>query len=429
MRMSELYEALTPSQYRPLVKGWNKERYADIFMDPKYKHDKKGYRVFIPLGVSELINKSKTQERVEIALETDGYEVVDYIKGLARNKKNGQQIKIGKVLTKFERTRLLNDYTKDEIREGVKDNYIVVISRHPYDIAGMSTDRGWSSCMNLDGGSNSHYVPLEIENGTVVAYCVKANDPDIKNPNARLLIKPFVNIENEKEIYLGIDAKVYGTAPEGFVNAVKKWVNWVNKTDQMSEVVFVKLMNGSYEDGKAWEIIGNLSPDERKVVERLRSDPASISQIENPSDALQLAAVSINPYAIKWMANPREKAQLLAVSKERAMIKHINNPSEKVQLAAVKGHGYAIEHIKDPSVAVQMAAITGEGNSGNNIEFIRHPAEEVQLAAVSHRGTSIQYIDNPSEKVQMAAVKQKLSAIHYIKNPTPAVVDYVKNNS
>jgi len=43
-------EALKPSEYRQFVKGWDRSRFEKIFKNPKYKTDRKAFRVYIPLG-------------------------------------------------------------------------------------------------------------------------------------------------------------------------------------------------------------------------------------------------------------------------------------------------------------------------------------------------------------------------------------------
>jgi Leucine-rich repeat (LRR) protein len=68
----------------------------------------------------------------------------------------------------------------------------VVISRDPMDIARMSTGRRWRSCMTK-GSVNFHYVPKEIEAGTLVAYVVHQDDTGVDYPLMRILLKPFRN--------------------------------------------------------------------------------------------------------------------------------------------------------------------------------------------------------------------------------------------
>jgi hypothetical protein len=211
MKIKQITEALKPSQYRPLVKGWDKERYADIFTNSKYNHDKNGYRVFIPIGAVSVDDTSPVQTEIESSLQQNGFKIVDYAKGIAQKKDTKQNIKIGKLLTKLKQQELLGKFNTDKSREGTKKEYMVVISRHPYDIGGQSTDRGWTSCMNLEDGVYKKYVPIDVAAGTLVAYVTDKNDPDLKNPTGRLSIKPFVDILGTKRVEFGIEDRVYGT--------------------------------------------------------------------------------------------------------------------------------------------------------------------------------------------------------------------------
>ena len=295
-----LAEALKFSQIRPYMKDWDRERYGDIFKNPKFKHDKNGYRVFFPIEtrISDNTEKSPTHIEIEKFLNENGFEIVDYIKGIVRNTEKNQNIKIGKVLNKLKATDLLNAFNVDKTREGTKSEYIVVISRHPYDIAGMSTDRGWTSCMNLDTGMMRHYVPIDIKEGSVVAYVTKVNDPDLKNPTGRLLIKPFVDVLGSPNVQFGIEERIYGTDVPGFIDTVKRWVDAVNDSQILNDVAIFKFNNKLYADsGLATQTIikgTKLTQDEKQQIELLTEYPSDIFNIENPSDALRIVAITSN---------------------------------------------------------------------------------------------------------------------------------------
>ena len=163
------------------------------------------------------------------------------------------------------------------------------------------------------------------------------------------------------------------------------------------------------------------SKDAVKVLEvipnRLVSKPLkrTFSQIKNPSEETQLAAVRFDGNLIRLIKNPSEKVQLSAVQQDGTSIKYIIEkgitPSEQVQLAAVQQDILAFEYIKNPSEQVQMSVIK---HSPSFIEGIKNPSEEVQLAAVKQDGSAIYYIENPTEKVQLAAVKQNEWTINYL---------------
>ena len=144
----------------------------------------------------------------------------------------------------------LKEFQSDPRRQvGNTKDLMIVISRHPYDIAGMSTDRGWTSCMNLKTGCNKGYVQREIKTGTLVAYLIKKSDPNIEKPIARLLLKPY--IDDTGTIYLSIDAAVYGTAAAGFKETVEKWLNSV----QSDKTGIFTLSTDVYRDADLKDII------------------------------------------------------------------------------------------------------------------------------------------------------------------------------
>ena len=70
----------------------------------------------------------------------------------------------------------------------------------------MSTGQRWRSCMAADG-KNYHFVPADIEAGSLVAYVVHADDVDARYPLMRQLIKPFRNDAGETIL---VPAKIYG---------------------------------------------------------------------------------------------------------------------------------------------------------------------------------------------------------------------------
>jgi hypothetical protein len=91
----------------------------------------------------------------------------------------------------------------------------------------------------------------------------------------------------------------------------------------------------------------NTKTEKQQIAMVSKAGYYGIGKIKNPSEAVQLAAVSCDGYAIE------------------IIIDNKINPSEAVQLAAVAQHGSAIMHIKDPSPVVIKTALT-------NPELIRY---------------------------------------------------------
>jgi len=210
----------------------------------------------IPPGQDKISIPMKTPEaplephpEVEKHLNQNGYEVSDYRAGLAKDK-YGRDVKIGKVLGKTGASpQLMNTFNNDPKRAASKANASglhIVISRHPHDVAGMSTNQGWKSCMTMgktgqiaskyfvsddkdkehelnNVGSYSHYLKPDVEQGTHVAYLAHANDPDAKRPLARIALKPFEPEDKTKPVILRPENKTYGTTDDAFGDAVRKW--------------------------------------------------------------------------------------------------------------------------------------------------------------------------------------------------------------
>jgi hypothetical protein len=364
-----ILEALKPTEYRNLVKGWDKNKFADIFKSGNFKTDKNGYRIYLPLQASSKVS-IQAPEEIQNAISQKGYEIIDYKTGLAKEKESKRVMKIGKLLPPELQQKFANDKTRQ-----AQGSYMVVISRHPYDIAGMSTDRGWTSCMNLKDGINKHYIPIEVKEGTIVAYLVKSTDTDIKHPVARIAIKPFIE-ENTKQIFFGIENMVYGTNASGFKETVNAWVNQINKQRITPDTILAYKSPLVYND-----------------------DRTGMPQKFNKDD----------PSYLRFIDNPTEEEQLFYINKDSWAINYIKKPSPRAQMTAVQDNPWTIQAISNPTL-------------------------EVQLYTVSQNGKLIHYLDKtPSEEVQIAAVKQNPNVLKYIIdrfniNPSPEVYKAARKN-
>lgn len=221
--------SLKPSQYRSMVKGWDKKKYENEFA--KFSGDRKKYRIYIPLSRNQpLQHKIVVPHQLATFLLDKGYEVDDYVAGVAKDIKTGaRRIRIGKLLTKDDALKALfdNDVQRKSTKIA-KADLMIVISRHPYDIAGMSTDRGWTSCQNLVDGEENQYVPTDIKAGSLVAYVVALDDLNIRRPTCRTKIIRYVSKDNPGHFLLRAAETVYGTEVPGFKNAVKAWCDTIN---------------------------------------------------------------------------------------------------------------------------------------------------------------------------------------------------------
>ena len=415
MRYYELFESIPLNLAKKYRKQWNPELYKNIFANWNGLKDKNAFRLYLPYDNNIKQNYDIPMEIVNY-LQDKGYEIQNYVSGIANKiNDNNRFIKIGKLLT--DNPKLKNIFDNDPQRALSKTgDKLVVISRHPYDISSQSTGRGWTSCMNLIDGSNNNYVLEDIKEGTLIAYLIKADDKNITNPISRILIKPFVNTNNPKDVALFAEGTQYGTPDNQFKEIVDKWIADINGSDKIGMYCLnPKLYNDNIEK---YRYLNLDKATERVQIEAVKRNGLAIQYIKNPSELVQIEAVKQNGRAILYIENPSELVQIEAVKQDGWAIQDINNPSELVQIEAVKRNGLAIEFIKNPSERVQIEAVKRNGWA---IEHIKNPSELVQIEAVKQNGYAIQYIKNPSERVQIEAVKQNKLAIQYIKNPSKRV--------
>ena len=390
-------------QYRPLFKGWKKERYQDIFMShPANMRDRNGYRLYFPLGAPDAEHREKSNEenRIEWFLHQNGYTIVDYKKGLAKNIETGQQIKIGKLLHKLKANLHLDSFNNDKSRQGVGKEYMVVISRHPADIIGMSTNRGWHSCMNLKNGEEKEYVPLEVEAGTIIAYLTTTDDRNLNNPSARVLMKPFVDIkdpDNKDFLYLGVENEFYGeNVHEKFLPTVEQWADDINDAHALDDAMVVVLNPKSYKEphSSSFAIAGG-DKEERQARNKELSDIAQnptyyLSQIPDPSEEIQLTAVEADPDSLRYIDNPTLNVQKRAVG-------------------AAEHEGWEYQPASQPHM----------------LQFINNPHPKIQKICILAEPRHVQFVDNPDKDVQMYVVKEDPGLLGYINDPHPDVVEYV----
>ena len=139
----------------------------------------------------------------------------------------------------------VKNYFDSGIRAGTGKAKVMVISMRPDDIARMSTDRRWGSCLNLEGGSNRSSVYCEITRGGFAAYLIESDDLDIENPVARIWVRRFDSMDGKS--FALPEETVYSDGrdfPE-FLQALKEWV--AEKQKSMPPGTY-QMSGGEYSD-------------------------------------------------------------------------------------------------------------------------------------------------------------------------------------
>lgn len=218
-------------------------------------------RIILPFNSSEkLFIQSDTEKEIEEELRKSGWWVYhdDYVAGYI--KKDNQKYRLGKVLQQLGRMDLLDKFKKDTSRQLKNKDLVIVISRHPYDIAGASTDRNWKSCISRyytpivykgkkeydghgrpykrgeEGDSTQYHTNVDPkyhkcdENEAIIAYLVNKDElinggekVQLRKPLSRILIYREDDGTFSTSTF-DYDETVYGVQSKDFVDQVENWM-------------------------------------------------------------------------------------------------------------------------------------------------------------------------------------------------------------
>ena len=324
-------------------------------------------RISIPLedSTGKKDDSNIPHPAVKKHLNDNGLEVSDsdYIRGYAKDK-YGREVSIGKALNKTKApSEVMNAFTSDPKRLGSTQKakgLKVIISRHRHDVAGMSTGQGWTSCVNMSGGCNSHYLGGDIKAGTHVAYLVHHDDHEAKNPIARIALKPFTS-EDGTHTVLRQESRTYGTADSSFKKTVE---NWTEKNFPLDPTKAYKKDPAVYHDTGSRIIAGEHALAKAKdakirasAFKKTNTDvtPEQISTgLKDTAPQVAMAAMkhpnATNAHIKEAMSHPNEKVRQAAVSHKKATAENIT------------------QGLKDTDLNVRMGAI---GNKKATKEHVR----------------------------------------------------------
>lgn len=249
--------ALQPSQYRQYAKGWKPDqKLLEAFEKQSHKRGKKAYRVYFDYGTGRefRVPDSHVPQKIMSYLLQNNLELLDYVAGTVQDK-HDRVVRLGKVLSKEPELKKLfdNDSNRRQLVTAATGNKLVCISMHPYDIAGMSTDRGWTSCMNLTNDpseSQTKHIKFDVKSNALIAYLINSDDKNIEKPISRILIKRFSAERNTAHRYIAELA--YPDASDRlFITSVQEWIDkHINSVVDKADKPQVKARaKGTYDDG------------------------------------------------------------------------------------------------------------------------------------------------------------------------------------
>jgi hypothetical protein len=203
-------------------------QYEDIFRD--MVTDSYGRKTKVSKWITGLITKTEIQYKLKtlekyIQKDEKGRETLAGqrpMEDVRKQLKDEARKRIEDLIAKYNEIPEVKLYRENKIK-----TFYIIFSKHKYDVAGMSTGRGWTSCMNVYDGVNSQYIQHDVEAGTMIAYLVRNDDLNIKNPVARVAIKPFVSINDPDSVYYQAEQRAYGSPPAGFLDEINRLVDKV----------------------------------------------------------------------------------------------------------------------------------------------------------------------------------------------------------
>ena len=407
-------------------------------------------KTYIPLEHPDDNKPVEPHPDVKAHLDKHGYKITDYRNNKAVEPKYGREIRIGKALNATGASKdLMDKFNNDPKRAASNSGKLgVVISRHPHDVAGMSTDKGWRSCMKMgktgnkkddDAGLYSHYLKHDVKQGTHVAYLVHEHDKEAKQPLARIALKPFES-EDKKDTILRPENKTYGTSDNAFGHTVKKWAetNFPAKEGN----IYRKNTKLYDDDNKGTVASTNTLLKSKSYMDR--ADAFSNSDVthehinqglNDPSEEVRKAAIShpnATPEHLSKVLNNPDADRNLRI----AALRHPKLPAKEITKVLNSPTGYRNDTEKE--YALKSKNVTPE----HVTKALDDPSSGLRKAVIGNQHVKLtpehisKVLDNPNEDTgtkAMAVRRPEATAEHITKglnHPNPYVRHFaIKNHN
>jgi len=226
----------------------HKVKNADLSFGPTFT-DERTY-IDVPSPTQNTQTTSIPKE-IKDYVSSKGYEITDYISGIATNQTNKtRKMRLGKLIKDPKLKKAFDERLKGKKKS--QDDLQAVFTYNPRDIATMSTGRGWTSCADLNpkdglGGPASKQIPNKISAGGMVVYLINKGDKNIKNPIARISVRRLVSIDNGSFILLP-EKQCYGSEVPEFVDLVRSTLAKNNKETVENKMGVFQDAEGGYSD-------------------------------------------------------------------------------------------------------------------------------------------------------------------------------------
>ena len=405
---NDLIEELNPAQ-KTVVDSWGGGQRAKEISSNVIPANKD--KLTVPFEAPQA--PAEPHPAVADHLEKNGFKISDYRNGRAIEPKYGREVRIGKALQDTGASKeILNTFNNDPNRAASKaasSGLSITYSRHPHDVAGMSTNRpGWASCMTMGekgqvgrgddydeykgadqsgAGAYSHYLKSDIEHGTHVAYLHRSDDPEMKKPLARIALKPFEADDPSKKTILRPEGRTYGTADDSFGKAVTQWSE---KNFPVQKDTAYRKNDDLYDDDNR-NFVG--SPETLFNSKNHEYRRAAFHKDNDVSDELIHKGIKDKDIftAEKAMQHPNAKLEHVDAG--------INNPNLSIAIANRKDlkpeHVAKLAKSRDASVLIPLLK-NNKLTTDQLDKFLNHNSTNVRTAAVENQDLSPEQLDKAS---------------------------------
>lgn len=301
----------------------------------------------------------------------------------------------------------------------------VAYSWEPHHVASMSTGRGWTSCMNMDGGMNRHYLEHDIKHGTHVAYLTHADDEKIERPIARIALKPFRSDEEDHTILRPEDS-LYGTAKDSFTKHVSDWAQThfpakkdvlYTKPDDLYNDSFSRVAN--YSKQKVTDAVDALhhspisltySNPHRMVLQTLNTDENKNQAISHVLDTYGTAG-----YKTIDKVNQMESTDWLNSLPKESLNKIANHMVDHNSTGEGTDVPWVLRHQSNGLGAKEVNRYVEHGikNKMNSLEyFARHPSlsDSNLKSLIDHDSSAIEY--TPEHRIDREIINKAHSIVN-----------------
>ena len=389
-----------------------RNRYKDIEMTPKARADTdhhfgKGNDLITDTlddDAGHNNNKSEIHRAVENHI---GKEIShdEYRSGITRDQ-YGRPAKLGRMI-KDEKLR--NQFASDNSREGSKKTGGFTTSTvRGTEVAGQTNSEpnkehpkghSWGdlSCKNVDNGANNHYLPHEIQHGTVVHRVHDHNGQEIY----RATLQPHHN--EHGDVAYSVNSE-YGIMHPAFRKSAEETAK---KLSGPYKPGLYKIHPKVYDDSRFQE--GNIEKD-GKATSVMLHPTASKEHIDKAlndlSSDIRLAAAkhpnATSEHINKALDDSVNTVRRAALHNPNITSEHIDkalkDSDKSVRSAAVKNKKATSEHIdkalNDPNWHVRFAAAENPNATKEHLnKVLKDKNEYVRVKAVTHKNTTTDHIE------------------------------------